>query len=98
MIALMLTLHSWNKHSCSHFGGEAGYKAMHNLDKSLTLFTMGDTQERKKTLKSSQNSNLGSLNSGQMLLPMSYWSYGIGAEDRIAFIHRHSSILRLDLS
>ena len=71
---------------------------MHNLDKSLTLFTMGDTQERKKTLKSSQNSNLGSLNSGQMLLPMSYWSYGIGAEDRIAFIHRHSSILRLDLS
>ena len=37
---------------------------------------------RKKTLRSSQDSNLGPLNSGQMLLPMSYWSSGIGAEDR----------------
>ena len=36
----------------------------------------------KKTLRSSQDSNLGPLNSGQMLLPMSYWSSGIGAEDR----------------
>ena len=36
----------------------------------------------KMTLRSSQDSNLGSLNSGQMLLPMSYWSSGIGAEDR----------------
>ena len=36
----------------------------------------------KKTLRSSQDSNLGLLNSSQMLLPMSYWSSGIGAEDR----------------
>ena len=36
----------------------------------------------KKTLRSSQDSNLGPLNSSQMLLPMSYWSSGIGAEDR----------------
>ena len=45
MLALMLMLHSWNKYSCSHFGGEAGYEAMHNLDKSSTHFTMGDIQE-----------------------------------------------------
>ena len=37
---------------------------------------------RKKTLRSSQDLNLGPLNSSQMLLPMSYWSSGIGAEDR----------------
>ena len=37
---------------------------------------------QKKTLRSSQDSNLGPLNSSQMLLPMSYWSSGIGAEDR----------------
>ena len=37
---------------------------------------------RKETLRYSQDSNLGPLNSGQMLLPMSYWSSGIGAEDR----------------
>ena len=36
----------------------------------------------KKTLSSSQDLNLGPLKSGQMLLPMSYWSSGIGAEDR----------------
>ena len=30
----------------------------------------------------SQDLNLGPLNSGQMLLLMSYWSSGIGAEDR----------------
>ena len=35
---------------------------------------------KKKTLRSSQDLNLGPLNSGQMLLPMSYWSSGIGAE------------------
>ena len=39
-------------------------------------------QKKKKTLRSSQDLNLGPLNSGQMLLPMSYWSSGIGAEDR----------------
>ena len=44
----------------------------------LTLSLFGE----KKTLRSSQDSNLGPLNSGQMLLPMSYWSSGIGAEDR----------------
>ena len=37
---------------------------------------------KKKTSRSSQDSNLGPLNSGQILLPMSYWSSGIGAEDR----------------
>ena len=37
---------------------------------------------RKKTMRSSQDSNLGPLNSSQMLLSMSYWSSGIGAEDR----------------
>ena len=36
----------------------------------------------KKTLRSSQDLNPGPLNSSQMLLPMSYWSSGIGAEDR----------------
>ena len=36
----------------------------------------------KKTLRFSQDLNVGLLNSGQMLLPMSYWSSGIGAEDR----------------
>ena len=36
----------------------------------------------KMTLRSSQDSNLGPLKSCQMLLPMSYWSFGIGAEDR----------------
>ena len=34
----------------------------------------------KKTLRSSQDSNLGPLNSSQMLLPMSYWSSGIVEE------------------
>ena len=32
--------------------------------------------------KDIEDSNLGPLNTGQMLLPMSYWSSGIGAEDR----------------
>ena len=36
----------------------------------------------KRHLRSSQDLNLGPLNSDQMLLPMSYWSFGIGAEDR----------------
>ena len=34
---------------------------------------------RRKALRSRHNLNLGA---GQMLLPMSYWSSGIGAEDR----------------
>ena len=38
--------------------------------------------QKKKTLRSSQDSNLDHLNSGQMLLPMSYWSSGIEVEDR----------------
>ena len=36
----------------------------------------------KKTQRSSQDSNLGPLSSGQMLLPMSYWNSGIGTKDR----------------
>ena len=36
---------------------------------------------KKKTLRSSQDLKLGPLNSGQTILPMSYWSSGIGAED-----------------
>ena len=32
---------------------------------------------------SSQDSNLGHPNPGQMLLPLSYWSSGIGAENRL---------------
>ena len=32
--------------------------------------------------RSSQDSNLGPLNSGQILLPISYWRSGIGAKDR----------------
>ena len=51
----------------------------------------------KKTLRSSQDSNLDLLNSGQMLLPteaLELWHWSKG---QMAFIHRHSSILRLDL-
>ena len=39
-------------------------------------------KKTKKTLRSSQGFNLDHLNSGQMLLPMSYWSSGIEVEDR----------------
>ena len=46
-----------------------------------------NTKVVKKTLRSSRDLNLGPLHSGQMLLPISYWSSGIGAEDRW-----HSSI------
>ena len=53
---------------------------------------------RKKTVRSSQDSNLSCLNSGQMLLPtepLELWHWSRG---QMAFIHRHCSILRLDLS
>ena len=45
-------------------------------------------------MKSSQELNLGLLNTGSYQLSHCHWTSGIGAEDRV---HRRSSILRLDL-
>ena len=50
--------------------------------------------ERNK-LRFSQDLNLGALNYGPMLLQLSQWTSGRGAEDRMG--HTHSLILRLEL-
>ena len=55
-------------------------------------------RKQKQTLRSSQDSNLGLLNSGQMLLPTEPLELWYRSRGWMVYIHRHSSTHGLDLS
>ena len=61
------------------------------------MFTEVNVERKNERKRCNQDSNLDLLITSQMLPPLSYQNPGIGAEDKKYYIHRSSSIFRLDL-